>query len=331
MHATPTSGKEAVHDLSRGIHDATPETVEDLLGEYYADDVTWHGPAPIGDREGVAAVADDFWRPLLTAFPDLERTDHVLFGGRFEGADWVVSSGHLVGSFERDWLTIPATGHATWIHYVAFHEVADGEIARVNCFVDVPDVMRQAGHRLVPARAPEIVAPGPTTRDGILLDEQDPTASEATLELVEEMIFEGLHTYEEDGDYEVMGVGEYFHEDFTYYAPCGIGTTRGIDGFREHHQRPFLEAFPDRKGGDHEPRIAEGHYCASTGPVTATHTGSGWLGLPATGTDVAIDVVDIWRREGDRLAQNWLFVDLVDLFDQLGIDVLEQLERGQTF
>jgi predicted ester cyclase len=332
MSTTALSDKRRVHAFSTAIADTTPQRAASTLREHVAHDVRWDGPAPIGVLEGVSELADGFWRPLLDAFPDLERNEHILIGGRFEDADWVMTTGNMVGTFERDWLGIPATGHATWLHYVEFHELVGDEIVRTNCFVDVLDVMRQAGYRVVPALAPERVAPGPSTQDGVLLDEQEPAASDRTRQLVEEMIFEGLHSYEEDeGDHEVMGVERYFHEDFMYYAPCGIGTTRGIDGFEAYMQHPFLEAFPDRKGGDHEPRIADGSYCASTGPVTATHTGSGWLGLPATGTELAIPVVDIWRREGEKIAENWLFMDLVDVFDQLGIDVFERLERGQVF
>ena len=31
---------------------------------------------------------------------------------------------------------------------------------------------------------------------------------------------------------------------------------------------------------------------------------------PATGKKVAMRVADWWRREGDRLVQNWVFIDL---------------------
>jgi len=315
--------KERVHEFSQSIRDATPESVGNLLTKHHHDDVIWDGPAPINELEGVRAVAEEFWRPLLEAFPDLEKNDFVLFSGEFEGSEWVLSTGHLVGTFEHDWLGIPPTGHATWIHYASFHEMNDGEIIRTKTFVDVLDVMRQAGYQFFPALGSEVVAPGPTTRDGIQLSEQDPEESAKSMGLVEDMI-DGLHSYKDEG-LDGIEMDEYWHEDFMYYAPCGIGTTRGIDGFQEYHQAPFLEAFPDRRGGNHEPRIAEGNYCASTGPVTATHSGSNWLGLPATGQEVAIDVVDIWRREGDRLAQNWLFIDIIDLLDQFGIDVFERL------
>jgi predicted ester cyclase len=328
MTTPRVTNKKRIHEFSDEIRDATSESIEAVLDQYYADDVDWHGPHPINELNGVTAVAEDYWGPLLDSFPDLEKDDYILFGGEYENSEWVVATGNLVGTFENDWLDIPATGHATWLRYGEFHEMNDGEIVQTRLFVDVLDVLRQAGYEFAPALAPEVVIPGPTTQDGVLLGEQDPEASEQTLQLVEDMIFEGLHSYEEEG-LDGMGMERYWHEDFMWYGPAGIGTTRGIDGFQDFHQGPFLEAFPDRTGGNHVARFAEGNYCASTGwpSVEATHMGSGWLGLPATGTEVEMRVMDVWRREGDKLAENWVFIDMLDLLLQMGVDVFERLEE----
>ena len=37
-------------------------------------------------------------------------------------------------------------------------------------------------------------------------------------------------------------------------------------------------------------------------------------------------VVDIYRREGDKLAENWVFIDLLYYLMQHGIDVLNDPE-----
>ncbi|WP_197409833.1 nuclear transport factor 2 family protein, partial [Haloferax profundi] len=94
--------------------------------------------------------------------------------------------------------------------------------------------------------------------------EQPDADTAQTLELVEDMIFEGLESFDEKG-LDGMGMEEYWHEDFMWYGPTGIGITRGIDGFQEGHQGPFLDAFPDRltEGGDI--RFAEGNYCGWSG------------------------------------------------------------------
>jgi predicted ester cyclase len=233
-----------------------------------------------------------------------------------------------VGTFENEWLDVPATGHATWLRYGEFHRFENGRIVETRLIIDVLDVLRQAGYRLLPALAPEVVIPGPTTQDGVILRPRDESASQKTLSLVEDMLFDWLHSIEEYSP-EGSGAAEYWHEDFMWYGPAGTGTTRGIDGFLDHHQGPFDEVFPDFQGGNHVARFAEGNYCASTGwpSLTATHTGDGWLGLPATGESIGMRIIDVWRREGDRLAENWVFIDMVDLLGQLGIDVFDRLRE----
>jgi predicted ester cyclase len=324
-----TTNTERVHEFADAVHDATPETIADLLAEYYVEDATWHGPAPLGDATGIDEIVEEFWTPLLTSFPDLQRDDYVLFGGTDDGSEWVCAMGSLVGTFEEDWLDVPATGHATWLRFGEIHEFEDGDIVETHLFVDMLDVLRQAGYTVVDSLAPEIVIPGPSTHDGVQLGEADDAASEQTLELVEDMLFEGLDSFEEEG-LDGMGLGEYWHEDFMWYGPAGIGTTRGIDGFQEYHQAPFLKAFPDRKGGFHPvARFAKGTYCTTMGwpSMTATHTGDGWLGLPATGEELTMRVMDVWRREGDKLAENWVFIDMIDLLGQIGVDVFERVDE----
>lgn len=45
-------------------------------------------------------------------------------------------------------------------------------------------------------------------------------------------------------------------------------------------------------------------------------------------------VMDFWRREGDLLAENWVLIDIVDIFRQFGVDLFarlaEQVEKAAT-
>ncbi len=58
----------------------------------------WHGPHPIAATHGPEAVAKGFWSPLLSAFPNLSKTDDILMCGAFEGRQWVAATGHYSGS-----------------------------------------------------------------------------------------------------------------------------------------------------------------------------------------------------------------------------------------
>ena len=44
-----------------------------------------------------------------------------------------------------------------------------------------------------------------------------------------------------------------------------------------------------------------------------------------------VAVVDIYRRDGDKLAENWVFIDLLHFWKQQGLDVLERMEKDITY
>ena len=58
-----------------------------------------------------------------------------------------------------------------------------------------------------------------------------------------------------------------------------------------------------------------------------THKGDGWLGLKANGKEVTLRVLDYWRREGNTLKENWVFIDMIHLLEQLGVDVFKKLKN----
>ena len=45
------------------------------------------------------------------------------------------------------------------------------------------------------------------------------------------------------------------------------------------------------------------------------------------GNDIRADmrVVDIYRRDGDKLAENWIFIDMLHFLKMQGVDVLAGL------
>ncbi len=40
-----------------------------------------------------------------------------------------------------------------------------------------------------------------------------------------------------------------------------------------------------------------------------------------------MQVVDVYRREGDKLAENWVFIDIPYWLKQQGLDVLERTQK----
>ncbi len=311
------------------------------------EDVEWHGSAPINQLRGADAVIRDFWLPLRASFPDIKRTPYVFMGGIDSGESafagpqqdaWVSGCGYLTGTFEKDWLGIPATGRKTNIHFGQFYVLREGKIAEGYVMYDILGVMRQAGYQVMPpafgAEGGKI--PGPRAKDGILLTEQDPLESRKTMHLVEAMI-SGLVRYvrSRDGaDMSTMAQEHYWHPDMHWYGPTGIGACLSLEEFQDFHQRPWLHGFGDRnlrvenQGGRVMGFVSEGLY-ASGGiwdTVFSKHNGE-YAGIAATGKVLTLRDFDWWKREGDYLIENWVPIDMIDLCLQLGVDLMERLRE----
>ena len=68
---------------------------------------------------------------------------------------------------------------------------------------------------------------------------------------------------------------------------------------------------------------AEGAYGGWFGwPNLIMNQGEGFMGLPASERTTEVRVVDIYRREGDKLAEKWVFIDIPHYLWRLGVDVL---------
>ena len=132
------------------------------------------------------------------------------------------------------------------------------------------------------------------------------------LELVERMV-DALNNHV------IEGQEEFWSEDMVWHGPAGIGTKHGLKDFQDNHQRPFLHAFPDKLADD-QIRFGTGQWVAAAGTQRATHKGD-WLGIPASGAQVEVRYMDIWRAHDGRLVENWVLIDILGFLEQLGYDV----------
>lgn len=115
------------------------------------------------------------------------------------------------------------------------------------------------------------------------------------------------------------GMEAYWAEDMVWHGPAPIGALRGLAEFDDGVRIPFNRAFPDNFAVD-EIRIAEGEYVAAHGYQHVTHSNN-WLGIPGGGKSIKIRYMDFWRVEGDKLAENWVLIDILGFLDQAGYDV----------
>lgn len=309
----------------------------DILSSHVSNDYLWRGMHPVYEQTGAAAVVANFWLPLRQSFRSLQRREDVFFAGQNnvdEGKSiWVASMGNMMGLFDSDWLGIPATGKLTLLRYAEFHRVDDGIITESAFFCDIISVMQQAGLRPLPEQTgAAILQPGPRTHDGILLEAQDAEQGIATMALVNRMI-EDLSALNESGDDrcppEVLA--RTWHDDMAWYGPAGIGATYTIPRYQQQHQYPFRTQLKDKVFNGHIARFAEGNYAGFFGWANLTNTPTGgFLGLPGNETRADMRVVDIYRRDGDKLAENWVFIDLLHWLSMQGLDILARMKLIRT-
>ena len=324
--------KSLVLDYYQALHTATAETVEAVLARYHHESVQWYGVYPFQEQQGCAALAEVFWKPFLHAWTQVQRRPDVFMAGTSEidGTDWVISMGHFMGLLDRPWLGLPATRKLACLRYAEFHQVQDGRITRGAFFCDLIGLMYQLGlSPLPPQTGASFVYPGPRTHDGLLLEPQDPDASVQTLALVNRMIADLSALNQSGNDFPPPEyLAQTWHSDMVWYGPAGIGATYTIERYQEQHQYPFRSGLKGKTFNGHLCRLAEGNYAGFFGwPNLTNQPCGGFLGLPASTTAADMRVVDIYRREGDKLAENWVFIDLPWWLKQQGVDVLERTTR----
>ena len=335
---------KAIAQAYWAICDTTP--VADLtssLSRHIGPDFQFQGFDPVGTLSGAAAFVDHYLLPLRTAFPDLVRQTHIAIGGlsdgkadgSTDGAFWVGATGYLCGRQAEDVWGVPARNQhlrLRWGEFLQFD--TDGRILRSQTLIDVIDWLEQGGLSPLPrSRGAPFVYPAPTGAIGTLWDDHGARAQRADdqasdlLAFGRQFIFGGLNAFDQS-NLKTMKMADYFHPNLKWYGPGGIGACLSLTEFEELHQRPWLDAFPDRKVGDLDNLIAEGAYLgASSLPgVYLTQTGP-YLGHTASHQRAGVNGIDFWRYEKGQFTENWVFVDMLHLFKQFGVDLMARVQH----
>ncbi|WP_147111345.1 ester cyclase [Tateyamaria sp. syn59] len=328
-----THHKALIAPLRAALYDYDEGELRAVLHELCAPDVVFRLAFPFESIVGVDAFVDAAFAPLAAAIPDLERRDHIVMAGPTpEGADWVGCGGYYTGTYVAPWLDIPPTGHIVHMRFHEFYSFEDGQIVEMQALWDIPEVMMQAGAwPMVPSLGREWHVPGPASCDGLVPGPYDAEASAASCQHIIDMLTH-MKKHPGEGGPEVMEMERFWHPKMMWYGPSGIGSGRGIAGFRNWHQIPFLNGMPDR--GQYVDEIVyhffgDGPYAAVTGwpNMYQTVTHGGWLGLPPTGKRIEMRSLDFWRLENGLIRENWVMVDMLQMYDQMGVDVLARMRE----
>ncbi len=308
------------------------------VSDYFDAHVQVLASQPVNAISGHKAVQGLF-DALRTALPDVERRDQIFVAGdnlpddrvdTARPAQLVATMGVYQGTFQAPLFDIPPSHGTVTLRFCEVHELdpQTGKICQSWMLWDYLDLMHQVGlWPLPPSLGSEGAWQPPATLDGVHLSTCDGDAGKQAMDQVLKM-HAALGQF--DGKtLDSMPHADYWTRDFMWYGPSGIGSSRGLPGFRAHHQIPFLKAFPDRAGAGHYIRIGDGNFAVTGGwpSVTATHDGE-WLGIGPTGRIINMRVMDFYRIDGDgMIAENWVPIDIIDIALQMGVDVFARLRH----
>ena len=333
---TDLQGEKA---LVRAYHDslaaAGPDDVGGVLARFTTADWHWRGVHPFDEQHGAAAVAARFWAPLLTAFSRIQRRPDIFIAGLneidgFQGR-WVVEMGHLMGLFDRSWLGIAPTHRIAMLRFVEFNRVENSRIVETAMFVDIPHLMAQAGrYPFPPQTGAQLVQPGPATHDGLCYGPQDPARSVAALVAIDALV--ANPRADTLGISETERLHRVWHDDMIWWGPTGIGASYTIERYLRQHAAPFGAALMEGyRFNGHLCRLAEGDFGGYFGWANLTLTNAGgFMGMPAGPGPADMRVVDLYRVADGKLAENWIFIDLLHFYARQGLDILARMAAIET-
>ena len=327
------NNRDILNPIRQAQYNWDEDQLKKALADAVADDAVFRLAFPFGEMTGAEAFHDQALAVLKEAWPDVERRDWLVMAGDDEdGAAWVGCGGHFVGTFAKPFLDIPPTGHLVHMRFHEFYRFEDGKIVEYQALWDIPEVMMQAGAwPMVPSLGREFCIPGPASGDGLIRADRDEDLSRSSQQHIIDML-NHMKKHPSQGGPEVMEMEKFWHPRMNWYGPAGIGTGRGIAGFRNWHQIPFLNGMPDRGSKVDEITyhfFGDNHYAAVTGwpDMIQTISHNGWLGIPPLGKEITMRSLDFWRLEDGLIRENWVMVDLLDMYDQIGVDVLGRMRE----
>lgn len=322
------------------MYDFDADMVREKLNLLVSPDARLRMCHPFGNYGNADEFFEACLAPLHQAFPDLEARDEIMVAGTSPaGQDWVGIMGNFVGTFARAFLDIPPTGLSAYMRYHEFYRFDGAQVVETQTIWDIPQLMMQANAwPASPGLGREWRVPGPARHDGCRLTSAEPQETAMSQRLVIEML-EQMLEYPAKGGPEKMELHRFWHPKMSWYGPSGIGSARGFGGFYHWHMIPWVRSMPDWSDLDiHEGGhfIGDGPYVAVTGwpSMRQTHVADGFLALPPTGKQIDIRCLDFWRVENDLIRENWVMVDMLDFYAQLGVDILARMRefnKARTF
>jgi len=112
----------------------------------------------------------------------------------------------------------------------------------------------------------------------------------------------------------LAALDELFSPDFVDRS--GMTNPPTLEGSRQFFSMMFA-AFPDMRFTIRQ-QIAEGDKVLTHKTLQGTQLGP-FMGIPATGKAVAVDVMDIFTVAGGKITEHWTVGDMLGMMQQLGV------------
>ncbi|GAA0181003.1 nuclear transport factor 2 family protein [Clostridium sediminicola] len=325
--------KKVIRNYFEALENSTPEDVLSVLKEFTSENYSWRGSYPYREQNGAEDVAEKFWAPLMSSLKHMQRRQDIFIGGTNElnkDEQWVMSMGHFMGLFDSEWLGIRPTGKMINLRYAEFNCVENGKITKSGIFIDIIGFMNQAGvYPLPPSTGAHFVYPGPRNHDGLLFEDAPKEEGEKTLNILNKMLNDIDEGFKSMPDiYPPEALERHWDKNMIWYGPAGIGATFTIPRYQMQHQYPFRCGLKDKKFNGHVCRFAEGNFACFFGWPNLTNTPiGGFMGLPGAEIPSDMQVVDVYCRQGDKLSENWVIIDIPYWLKQQGLDILERTQQ----
>ena len=325
-----TAAKQCAAAYFQALEESAVPDLKAALKDCLAPDYRIRSVYPFRELSGVDEVCDKIWAPMKTALAHMQRRQDIFIAGKneFDDSIWVMSMGHFMGLFDREWLGIRPTYKMASLRYAEFVCVEGGKVKETGLFLDLIGLMYQAGAYPLPVMTGQyFIYPGPRRHNGILLEDAPEEDTAATLALVKRMCDE-LNA-ENDNMYCPPAVYEHsFSKDMIWYGPCGIGASYTIPRYLRQHQWPFSAGLSGKQFNGHAVRFAEGDFACWFGWPNLTNCPvGGFLGMPGGNIPADMQVVDVYSCHDGMIEENWVLIDLPWWLKQQGLDVFERTQK----
>jgi len=328
--------KKLVLNYFNELDKVSPNGTIEVIKKYVSKDFHLRATHPFNDLYGIEDVANKLWIPIKKSFSPIQRRMDIFYAGTNSidnhKTKWVTSMGHLLGIFHKPFLGIKPNHKMAMLRYAEFYRVEDEKIIEGSFFLDVMNFMQQLRINIIPESTGLVgITPGPMTHDGLQFDKKEKQEGIDTNNLIERMAKRLIGEGMESGGMESVQSELIldWNNDMIWWGPGGIGASYTIEGYIKGHTAPFEKGlqFVDFTG--HIASSAEGKFGGWFGwPNLLMKAKGNYLGLTSASEKISeMRVVDLYRRDNDKLAENWIFIDHLHFLKGLGIDLLDRYHK----